>query len=351
LFILYNFHLLFIILCYEYIIYKYIMGQAASRPPVKQREIIDDRINFPEKVYVLITTHGRIDYIRAAHIQASADDGPPVLGEVSKYTVPDGITVTKINPISYGTCNFLTNEYAYEILEFVKYTIDNEFIPKYDVAKNIEFTTKTGKRILPQEGNVEEAIVNFLKRNDPNIKNLREEMKDLERENARTGKKNDPQINDMREYLNSPKYFLNVYTSGTEAPDKYYSYDSNDKNVNIIKEIGRNNKIFDVMDRLKDVTVKTDPNTGETITTKETTEKKIVDFFKSNGVKEIVIIDLSCSVFLNVEGFTPRARTRRLFRKNIQTQTQTQKTGGKKTRIKIKTSYKKKRKTLKRKKV
>jgi len=318
------------------------MGPAASRPLVTNRQFVEDKIPFPEKVYVLITTHGWIDYRRAANRQES-NDGPPVIGEVSKYTVPDGITVIKINPISHGTCNYLTDVYAYEILEFVKYAIDNEFIPKYDVINNIEFTTKTGKRILPQEEKVEEAILNFLKRNDPNIKSVRQQMKDLERENARTGKKNNAQINDMREYLNSPKYFLNVYTSGTEAPDKYYNYDSNDKNVNVIKEIGRNNKIFDVMNHLKDVSVKTDPNTGETITTKETTEKKIVDFFKSNGVKEIVIIDLSCAVFLNVEGFTPRARTRRLFRKNIQSQAQAQKTGGKKTRRK--SSYK--RKTLK----
>ena len=301
------------------------MGIASSGLQVTQRQKIGEKIQFPEKVYVLITTHGQIDYLRPSQLIQSGQssiDNRHVIGEVSKYIVPDGINVIKINPVSHGICNYLSDDYSIEVFEFMKYAIDNEFIPKYDIKQDIEFTTKSGKRIRPQQENVENSILEFLKRNDPNISYVRKKMKLIERENQQTGnsQSNKLELKDMKNYLNTPKYFLSVYTSGNEVPNKIYSYDVKDTNLNIIKEIGRNNKIFDVMRHLKDETVKFDPNIGETIKTIHTNEKKIVDFFKNNGVKELVLIDLSCSLFINVEGYTPRERTTRLFRKNIRKQ-------------------------------
>jgi hypothetical protein len=282
------------------------MGAGPSRPLITERQKIGETIQFPEKVYVLITTHGRMN------VTLSSDDTiSPELGKLSIYKVPDGMTLKKINATTPGLCNYISTGYEREILDFIKQTIDSEFLPKNDLIQQIELTTKSGKRIRSDEETPEERILNFFKRTDPSIEELRKILK--------KGETND--VTDIRNYIQTPRYFLNVYTSGTNIPNKYFSYKSNEDDPvpSIIKEIGRNNKIFDVMKALKKE-ITTIDNNGMQIITTYTNEKDIVDFFKNQGVKELVLIDLSCSVFSNYQGNTPTPRTTRLIRKRITSQ-------------------------------
>lgn len=297
------------------------MGAGPSRPQITERPKVGEKIEFPEKVYVLITTHGRMNFTLP-----SPDENTQELGKLTVYTVPIGMTVKKINAAIPGLCNYISDGYQNEVLDFMKQEIDSEFMPRNTLKQQIELTTKSGKRMLAEDETPEERILNYLKATDPSVKELRDILKSGDTTDA----------TDMRNYLHSPRYLLNVYTSGTRAPNKYYSYSSNeldDSIPSIIKEIGRNNKIFDVMKALKKEITKTN-SAGEQIITTYTTENDIIDFFKTHGVKEVVLVDFSCSVFNNPQGQTPTPRTARLVRKRITTQ----KYGGRSRKYKKKKS-------------
>jgi hypothetical protein len=207
----------------------------------------------------------------------------------------------------------------------MKYAIDNEFLPKNNLTQQIEIKNKYGKRILREEKTPEELILDFFKNTDPAVESLRKRIKNREEKDIEI-------ISEMRSYIQSPKYFLNVYAPGTRVPNKFYSYSNKDKfdpAKFIIKEIGRNNKIFDVINALKQEIHDTDAD-GEEIITSYTTEIDIIEFFKNHGVKELVIIDLSCSIFSSYQGDIPTPRTTRLIRKRITTH----KIGGRRRRHK-----------------
>jgi hypothetical protein len=247
-------------------------------------------MQFPEKVYVLISTHGVMTI-------------NPIYEEPNVYKVPEGITVTKISSVTPGTCNYLEQSFLDQITDFIQETVNQEpmiLTQQQMVAENIN---RKRKRDLNEKKTPEELISYFLFKNEPYTESLRRKIKN----------ENFDDIDDVRAYLRSYKYFINTYVSGKIIPNKTYSYDTLDpiEPSNFIKQIGKNNKTFDVLSVLKK-TIE-----GQKKTTTYTYEKDIVEFFQNHGVKQIVLIDLSCSAFLTSEGKRPTERTTRFIRRRV----------------------------------
>ena len=273
------------------------MGVGTSRPITaqeeQQKELQKEVIKFPEKVYVVISTHGKI----SIDIDASSND----IGKIKLYKIPDGITITKISPVTPGTCNYLDQQHLNKVIDFIKNTID-----KSGTQPQAQSEPISRKRKL-QEKTPEELIADFLKV-EPFTQEMRKELKIKKYIDE-----------EQRNYIYSTRSSLNTYQSGKSIPDKTYSYDNLDpiEPANFIKEI-ESNKTFDVLEVLKKITHET--YDGKELITTSTTEKEIVDFFKNHGVKEIVLIDLSCSVFSDEEGNYPSSRSRRALRRGLKTQ-------------------------------
>ncbi len=220
-------------------------------------------LNIPKTVVVGINMHGEL------HLTEN--------GSLKKDVVPNNFRVTVINAVAPGVPNISTFQKSEEMAEKVYNRVKRR--------KNWDKLTKT------QIHDLAESIKDLL------VKTNKQQSKDIIKEHQRLYSKN--QVNKpfqtfSHQYGNAFK--ITSYEPGDKIPDKLYLkfQEGEALNPDNIEEKYFNTVILynlegepDVFEMLKSV--------GMDI--EEITTAQLIEFLSSLGVENLIIVDLSCSVF------------------------------------------------------
>ena len=201
---------------------------------------------YPETLIMVITSHGWID----VDTTFQGKKEPDIFG------IPYGMTLTRINAVAPGVCNYLSEEIAKEIVEKTK-----DMAEMYDLANISGVPSEFAPRLAS-----EIKLISSVDKQDINSQD----------ETAR--------INDYNIHYNK------AYTTSTHTP---YTFALN-KIYGLYGELSKNydNKIL---------LVNTPQGELDYFTTLqppyEVDLKTLVHNLAEQGVKNIILIDLSCAVF------------------------------------------------------
>ena len=219
---------------------------------------IDDT-PYPEILIVVITSHGKIEI-------DTTFDGKK---EPEIFGIPHGMTLTRVNAVAPGLCNYLSDKTARTIVGQTK-----EMVEMYDLGK---------RSSIPS---------NFVKYLARDLKEITDT--DKKAINVKDYKSDDEEI----AYINAYNIHYNkAYKSATHVPytfalNKIYSVDQLSQNYN--------DKILLLNTPQGEVDYFTTLNPPYNVDL-----KTLVLDLASKGVKHILLIDLSCAVF-NDKTVTPR---------------------------------------------
>ncbi len=280
-------------------------------------------IIYPERVILANFSHGSITVKKD--------------GNEKIFVMPEGISVKRAWASVPGVCNFVdpqTNAYFVRTIKSSKRRL--ETIPFENVDNEFKVLLNTFKK-YDKEDTVE-PLKSIVKNKD-NI--LAEEI------GVETEEEKNDYIEQVGKYINTYDSFfkLSTYLPGERVIDKLYTR--------------TNTEAANTPSGRKWVTllVNVDPGSLDLLTlmrpqtrggTLDIYLSEIINFLKDKGVKEVILFDNSCSVFLDEDGTEYLDRSIRVRRQNL-LKGSPGKFGGKTKKRRIqKKSKKKKRKTSKR---
>jgi hypothetical protein len=218
---------------------------------------------YPETVVVLVTSHGKIKVKSTTF-------------EDYSFHIPDNISMTILNAVAPGICNFIEPE-------------DSDDFAKKLIQKIKE--DETGSHVLETNPPAfVKSLINLLKEYDKTVKketiyhnlSIKDEERDIDEE----------------EYIHHDDKSYNIYSfnSGDEVTNKEYSRNNlTEKNkgdwdfkINVMNVTGFPELIEIIKGR-----------SNQDIDSKVYLEE-IVNFLQQQGVKNIVLFDLTCSPFVSV---------------------------------------------------
>lgn len=221
-------------------------------------------MNYPETALIVITSHGEIPVTK-----------DPITKEIVPYTfiIPNEIqTITKLSVVAPGVCNITNTE---DVDDFVKTLMgkikdQNEYNSLLtDPVNYLNFLAEFNKEIEKQV--VNEAI---------------------QEKHAKT-EDYDPTVHDDYVYHINKRYNVTQYKSDDEMLNKVYSRNNRtelnrsawDHQMILVNALGKPDLFTEI--------------NGKSFQDKnsELVFSNVVEFLKNKGVKNIILIDLSCSVF------------------------------------------------------
>jgi len=221
-------------------------------------------MNYPETALIVITSHGEIPITK-----------DPINKETIPYTfiIPNEIsTITKLSVVAPGVCNITNTE---DIDNFVKTIMHKIKDPKEynlllaDPINYLNFLAQFNQEIE------KEVVMQTI-----NVKNTKQDDYD-------------PTVHDEYVYHLNQRYNITQYKSGDEMLNKVYMRNNKTE---------QNRSEWDHLMTIINVEGKPDLFTeinGRSFQDKnsELVFSNVVGFLKTRGVKNIILIDLSCSVF------------------------------------------------------
>jgi hypothetical protein len=232
---------------------------------------------FPEKIILSITSHGWIE---------CKDDKPEL------FTVPNDITIQSINMASLGVVNFLDKNPIMKALREMRKR-KKSLLNSNDLSKkenSLEFLKESIKRTDYEEKKI-----------------LEEELKDM----MTTNIDDDESI--------QRKQFIIDYLHNIDKGHRKYIFKPG--NIAINKRFERENCEATKYEWVITVlNLPGEPDLLQMMTRQtrygscQTSLKEIVNYLKSHGVKEIVIFDFSCSVFINNNYYLDQRNVRKIRR-------------------------------------
>ncbi len=280
-------------------------------------------IIYPERVILANFSHGSITVKKD--------------GNEKTFVMPEGISVKRAWASVPGVCNFVdpqTNAYFVRTIKSSKRRL--ETIPFENVDNEFKVLLNTFKK-YDKEDTVE-PLKSIVKNKD-NI--LAEEI------GVETEEEKNDYIEQVGKYINTYDSFfkLSTYLPGERVIDKLYTR-TNTEAANTPSGRKWGTLLVNVDPGSLDLLTLMRPQTrGGTL---DIYLSQIIDFLKDKGVKEVILFDNSCSVFLDEDGTEYLDRSIRVRRQNL-LKGSPGKFGGKTKKRRIqKKSKKKKRKTSKR---
>ena len=210
---------------------------------------------YPETLVVVITSHGQIQV-------ETTFDGKQ---EPDLFAIPYGMTLTRINAVTPGVCNYLSAKTAQIVVERVK-----EMTAKFDLTRGIPAN-----------------LVTFLAKEF-------KQLTTVDRQKIRTKGYGAQDVSDVQAFdVHYDKAYKNITHNGYAfALNKTYSVEELSENYD--------DRIFFLNTPQGDIdffTVLKPPY--------KTDLKSIVHYLKDHGVKNVLLVDLSCSTFDDTT-LTPR---------------------------------------------
>lgn len=239
---------------------------------------------FPKKVILAITTHGSIPVSKGTH---------------SILRVPDNMKITKINATSYGICNML---HPTSVDNYIKEL--NNIKPSIIKSNNIEEYYETMQ-----------PVIKFL---------VKEEQEKIIPQLQKTSNIKYKERYQNMEYIyqrkNQLSYKISVFNPNEDLINKVYERSSEDKittNDFVIK-------VLNVVGQPDLMNILSTKSSYKGKDGKDKTEEKIrlntiIEYLRSQGVEEVVIIDSSCSNLFDEETdkWLSEREIRRIRRSNI----------------------------------
>ena len=281
---------------------------------------------YPERVILANLSHGSITVKKD--------------GNEKTFVMPEGISVKRAWASVPGVCNFVdpeTNAYFVRTIQSSKGRL--ETIPFENVDNEFKVLLNTFKKYDRED--TLEPLKSVVKNKD--IILAKEIGVETEEE------KND-YVDQAGKYINTYDSFfkLSTYLPGERVIDKLYTR-TNTEAANTPSERSWVTLLVNVEPGSLDLLTLMRPQTrGGTL---DIYLSEIINFLKDKGVKEVILFDNSCSVFLDEDGTEYLDRSIRVRRNNIVNRASPGKFGGKtkKRRRQKRTKNKnKKRKTSKR---
>jgi hypothetical protein len=276
-------------------------------------------IVYPERVILANFSHGSITVKKD--------------GNEKTFVMPEGISVKRAWASVPGVCNFIdpeTNAYFVRTIQSSKGKL--ETMPFANVDKDFQVLLDTFKK-YDKEDTVTE-MKSIVKNKDTIIAEGDEERIDY--------------VNEAGKYINTYDSFfqLSTYLPGEKVIDKLYTR-TNKEAANTPSGRKWVTLLVNVEPGSLDLLTLMRPQTrGGTL---DIYLSEIINFLKDKGVKEVILFDNSCSVFLDEDGKEYLDRSIRVRRQNVLNRATPGKFGGKtKKRRRQKICKKKKRKTSKR---
>ena len=212
-------------------------------------------MSYPKKVIVVVTCHGLITIDKS--------DNEPNL-----FKIPDNMKVIKMSAVTHGVCNFTNDQ---DVNKFIKMIIHKKNKTELKKGlKNPEKYTETLANLYKEiEADTVKDAFNATPDSNSDIRNTYNHHRDKSYEIITYNHKHPYMIN--KEYIRNNK---------SEQNSSQWDYGIYCLNVE-----GKP----DLITKLK----------GRTYADKDTTIylKEILDFLHDKGVKEIILLDLSCSNF------------------------------------------------------
>ena len=281
---------------------------------------------YPERVILANLSHGSITVKKD--------------GNEKTFVMPEGISVKRAWTSVPGVCNFIdpeTNAYFVRTIQSYKRrfetmpfeNIDHEFKVLLDVFKKYD------------KKDTLEGLQKMLK----NRETLTAEALGFENEEEKTS-----YLEEAKKYTDTYDNFFQIstYLPGERVIDKLYTR-TNTEAVNTPSGRKWVTLLVNVEPGSLDLLTLMRPQTrGGTL---DIYLSQIIDFLKDKGVKEVILFDNSCSVFLDEDGTEYLDRSIRVRRNNIINRSSPGKFGGKtkkRRRQKRSKTKNKKRKTIKR---
>ena len=291
------------------------MASLFKQTAVTQRQ----GIVYPERVILANLSHGSIT--------VKKDENEKT------FVMPEGISVKRAWASVPGVCNFIdpeTNAYFVRTIQSSKGKL--ETMPFANVDKDFQVLLDTFKK-YDKEDTVTE-MKSIVKNKDTIIAEGDEERIDY--------------VNEAGKYINTYDSFfqLSTYLPGEKVIDKLYTR-TNKEAANTPSGRKWVTLLVNVEPGSLDLLTLMRPQTrGGTL---DIYLSEIINFLKDKGVKEVILFDNSCSVFLDEDGKEYLDRSIRVRRQNVLNRATPGKFGGKtKKRRRQKICKKKKRKTSKR---
>jgi len=274
-------------------------------------------MNYPETALIVITSHGEIPITK-----------DPITKENIPYTfiIPNEISsITKLSVIAPGVCNITNTE---DVDDFVKRLMEKIKDPN------------------EYNGLLTDPInyLNFLAQFNKEIEN-QVVMETIKEKHAKT-ENYDPTVHDDYVYHINKRYNVTQYKSDDEMLNKVYTRNNRtDLNISawdhqmiLVNALGKPDLFIEI--------------NGKSFQDKnsELVFSNVVEFLKNKGVKNIILIDLSCSVFeseATISKRDERGIRRGIFGKKLFGGKYRIKTHKNKSKHKSKTQTKTKRRTRK----
>jgi hypothetical protein len=298
------------------------MASLFKQTAVTQRQ----GIVYPERVILTNLSHGSIT--------VKKDENEKT------FVMPEGISVKRAWASVPGVCNFIdaeTNAYFVRTIQSTKGRL--ETIPFENVDNEFKVLLNIFKK-YDKEDTVE-GLKSMLK----NRETLTAEALGFETEEEKTS-----YLKEAKKYSDTYDNFFQIstYLPGERVIDKLYTR-TNTEAANTPSGRKWVTLLVNVEPGSLDLLTLMRPQTrGGTL---DIYLSEIINFLKDKGVKEVILFDNSCSVFLDEDGTEYLDRSIRVRRNNILNRASPGKFGGKtkkRRRQKIGKNKKKKRKTSKR---
>jgi len=231
-------------------------------------------IRYPKTVILTMATHGSIELKHKSNTVEQKDFLYDLI-DMPTFVVPYGMTITKYSEVPPGTCNIMTSE---KIAEY----IDDVIKPR---LSNFPISNMRGSI----------QIYNYAKSIVENFPTQKRELVDeLLNENRRAISRGEPD-QDLRKFVHTYDngYLLRQFRSGNIMLNKSYSRDNVDAHdvydwqMQLLNVDGAPDLIREIIGR---------SHYGHTEPVKL---EKIVNYLKDRGVRNIILLDFSCSNFLN----------------------------------------------------
>jgi hypothetical protein len=231
-------------------------------------------IKYPKTVILTIATHGSIEVDHKPKTSETKEIGYELI-DMPTFVVPDGMTITKYSEVPPGTCNIMTSE---KIAEYIEEVIKPQLIDR--PITNIKSSINVY--------NYAKSIV----REFPIYK--REIVDELLNENRRAISRGETD-KELRKFVHTYDngYLLRQFKSGNVMLNKTYSrdnvdaHDTYDWQIQLLNVDGAPDLICEILGR---------SHYGDTEPVKL---EQIVNYLKDREVSNIILLDFSCSNFIN----------------------------------------------------
>jgi len=233
-------------------------------------------MSYPSEVILSITAHGGIELTKK--------DVP------SYFTVPEGIKITKLSAVVPGVCNLVSPD---DTEEFNKHIL--EVIRKLETRRSRRSRSRSrSKSMAPQYKRMDaKTLSKMITHFQSTIVDSDQEVHKTTRQSRRNGEPD----SESEEYIfhSDKSYRVCKYKPGQTIINKVYARNEKeivtpwDLKINAMNVEGRPDLIQEIKGR-RGYLRGEEENTFVYL-------KEIVDFLTQRGVKHIILLDFSCSVF------------------------------------------------------